>query len=337
MNWSGVIPFPLLLFLALLGDTLFGGVFYRFHPVLAMGSVARTLERCFLSLTGSPVWLRTFGILLALTVPGLFMMGSFFVLSFLDRQKLWFLGDFLTVFWGYQLLAGRSLETHVQVVYRHILEGDVSGARVSLSRIVSRDTGELDRTGVLRGAIESLSENANDALLAPLFFFALGGLPLLMGYKAVSTLDSQVGYKSPPYRDLGWASARFDDLLAFIPARMTLLVLLLLFGFSAARLRVVPVASLWKEAWSFRLAHPSPNSAHSMSAFSALLGVRLGGGASYGGIWSEKPWIGTGREQLTPDDLGNALRLFRRFRWILLAGVGAGILLWMALFFRRGL
>ncbi|MHB8421727.1 MAG: adenosylcobinamide-phosphate synthase CbiB [Leptospirales bacterium] len=320
----------MLLFLALLGDTLFGGVFYRFHPVLLMGSISRTLERWFFAWTSSLVGLRILGILLVLTVSGLFMTGSATLLFLLGINGYHALSDLLTVFWGYQLLAGRSLEIHVRQVYKPLLAGEIASARAALSRIVGRDTGGLDQTGILRGAIESLSENANDALSAPLFFFALGGLPLLMGYKAVSTLDSQVGYKSPPYRDLGWASARLDDCLAFIPARLTLLVLLLLFGPAAARLREIPVVKVWEEAFRFRLAHPSPNSGHSISGFAALLGVRVGGGAFYGGTWSAKPWIGEGREHLTTADLENALRLYRRFRWAVLGGVGVVSLLGMA-------
>lgn len=330
MNVSWELPFPLLLFLSLLLDTFWGGDFYRFHPVLAMGAIGRFIEKQFLALTASPFALRVTGIVLAVTVPGIFMTGSAILLFLLGINGYHALADLLTVFWGYQLLGGRSLETHVRSVLLLLGEGNLPGARNALAMIVGRDTRNLDQTEIVRGAIESLSENANDALCAPLFFFALGGVPLLMGYKAVSTLDSQVGYKFPPYRDLGWASARLDDLLAFLPARLTLLALILLFGPSAARDRGVPFRQIRQEAWEYRLAHPSPNSAHSMSGFAALLGVRIGGGASYGGVWSPKPWIGRGREQLTPDDLQRALRIYRQFRWSLLSGAGAIVFLWMA-------
>lgn len=336
MNVSEIRPFPILVFLSLLLDTFWGGLFYRFHPVVAMGFVGRFLEERFLALTRSPVVLRILGVFLALTVPGSFLIGSAVVLFDLAVDGHWLLADSLTVFWGYQLLAGRSLETHVDAVLRRLAEGDLSGARTSLSMIVGRDTGNLDQTGILRGAIESLSENATDALCAPLFFLVLGGVPLMMGYKAVSTLDSQVGYKSPPYQDLGWASARLDDLLAFLPARLTLIALILLFGGTAARERGVTRRQVFSEAWKYRLAHPSPNSAHSMSAVAALVGVRIGGGASYGGVWSPKPWIGDGREDLTEKDLQKSLGIFRHFRWILLGGVGLGVLFLEGLSFWKG-
>ncbi|MHB1285616.1 MAG: adenosylcobinamide-phosphate synthase CbiB [Leptospirales bacterium] len=336
MSVSELCPFPVLVFLSLLLDTFWGGLLYRFHPVMAMGLMGRFLEKRFLALTDSPVALKILGVLLALTVPGFFMIGSAVLLFALGVNGYWFLADSLTVFWGYQLLAGRSLETHVDAVLRRLSEGDLSAARKSLSMIVGRDTGNLDQTEILRGAIESLSENATDALSAPLFYLVLGGVPLMMGYKAVSTLDSQVGYKSPPYRDLGWASARLDDLLACLPARLTLVALILLFGGSAARERGVTVRRIFSEAWKYRLAHPSPNSAHSMSAVAALVGVRIGGGASYGGVWSPKPWIGDGREDLTEKDLQKSLGIFRHFRWILLGGVGLGALLLEGLSFWKG-
>ena len=315
-------PFSLLLFLSVLGDTFWGGHFYRFHPVVAMGQTGRTLERLFLRSVRHPLVLKWMGVLLVLGVVLPFSCATALILVFLDRAGLAWISGLLTVFWGYQLLAGKSLETHVAAVLVSLETDDLEGARQSLSRIVSRDTETLERSAVIRGAIESLSENANDALMAPLFYFALGGVPLLMAYKAVSTLDSQVGYKTPPYRDLGWASARLDDLLAFLPARLSLLLLLLLFGYSAAKKRNTQFKALFREALSNRLNHPSPNSAHTMSAFAALLGIRLGGGAFYGNRWIEKPWIGFGRESLTVEDLSGALSIFRKFRWSIFAMTG---------------
>ena len=311
-------PFSLLIFLSLAGDTFLGGRFYRFHPVVAMGRSARWLERLFLRATSRPWILRCMGVLLVFSVTLFFGGGAALLLVLLDRSGRGDVASVLTVFWGYQLLAGRSLEEHVYDVHEPLLAGDLPQARRALSRIVGRDTEDLDRSGIVRGAIESLSENANDALVAPLFFFALGGAALLMAYKSVSTLDSQVGYKLPPYRDLGWASARADDLMAFLPALFSLFLLVAFFGLSAARRRGVSFGRVFREAFESRLAHPSPNSAHTMSAFAALLGIRLGGGASYQKTWTPKSWIGAGREMLMAEDLGAALRLYRKFRFLLL-------------------
>jgi adenosylcobinamide-phosphate synthase len=325
---------PGLVFAAVLADALWGGQFYLLHPVRAMGGMGRMLERSFLGLTQGPFPLRLLGVALVVLVSGTFVGGSVAVLWGLSRSGLPVASDLLTVLWGYQLLAGRSLETHVRAVLAPLEQEDLPGARRALSSIVGRDTEFLDGAGVIRGALESLSENANDALTAPLFFFYLGGIPALMGYKAVSTMDSQVGYKTPPYRDLGWASARLDDILAFVPARLTLVILIAWFGAGAARDRNVGFGSIVREAWGYRMCHPSPNSGLPMSAFAALLGIRMGGGAAYVGRWVEKPWIGEGRSIPTVEDLRKGVRIFRHFRWGLCILAGA---VWLVSFlFRSG-
>ncbi len=325
---------PGLIFAAVLADALWGGKFYRLHPVRAMGGMGRILERSFLARTQRPLPLRLLGILLVTLVSGAFVGGSVVAFWGISCSGLPLASDLLTVLWGYQLLAGRSLEAHVRAVLIPLERGDLPGARRALSSIVGRDTEVLDGAGVIRGALESLSENANDALTAPLFFFYLGGIPALTGYKAVSTMDSQVGYKTPPYRDLGWASARLDDILAFVPARLALVMLLAWFGPGAARDRNVGFGSIVREAWKYRLCHPSPNSGLPMSAFAALLGIRIGGGAVYGGNWVEKPWIGEGRPDLKVEDLRRGIRIFRHFRWGIC--VLAGILALLPFLFRSG-
>lgn len=306
---------PGLVFASVLADTLWGGRFYRWHPVRTMGAMGRILERAFFGWTENPLALRLLGVVLVVAVSGTFGFGCALALRILSEAGLAPVGAVLTVAFGYLLLAGRSLETHVRDVLVPLEREDLPGARRALSAIVGRDTERLDAPGVIRGAIESLSENANDALVAPLVYFFLGGLPGLMGYKAVSTMDSQVGYKAHPYRDLGWSSARLDDLLAFVPARITLVVLVVLFGPTAAAGRKTTFMAVVREAWRYRMCHPSPNSGLPMSSFAALLDVRLGGGAYYNGRWVEKPWIGDGRSEPTLDDLRTGLRIFRRFRW----------------------
>lgn len=318
---------PGLVFASVLADTLWGGRFYRWHPVRAMGGMGRILERVFFGWTENPLALRLLGVVLVVAVSGTFGLGCALALWVLSEAGLAPLGAVLTVAFGYLLLAGRSLETHVRDVLVPLEGGDLPGARRALSSIVGRDTERMDAPGVIRGALESLSENANDALVAPLVYFFLGGLPGLAGYKAVSTMDSQVGYKSAPYGDLGWASARLDDLLAFVPARITLVVLVALFGVSAAAERNTTVTAVVREAWKYRMCHPSPNSGLPMSAFAALLGIRLGGGAYYKGGWVEKPWIGEGRSEPTLEDLHKGIRIFRRFRWAICLAAGLVALL----------
>jgi adenosylcobinamide-phosphate synthase len=270
--------------------------------------------------------MKAAGFLFPIVLSGLFGGGSAVLLWFLRK----FIGPAaqtaLDIFWSYQLLAARSLYDHVRAVDLALQSEDLERGRLTISRIVGRDTTRLTERGIARGALESLSENANDALVAPLFFLLLGGVPLLMAYKAISTLDSMVGYKNGRYRDLGFASARCDDLLAYLPARLTfVLMMIVLLPFILPEdggAKLFGSDSVLCTALRFRRAHPSPTSGYPMAAYAALLGVRLGGGASYFGHWMEKPVIGTGRDP-GREDLSMGLRLYRMFVFsliVLLAG-----------------
>jgi|Deesub1362B_J571_1020462.scaffolds.fasta_scaffold00199_39 adenosylcobinamide-phosphate synthase len=183
-----------------------------------------------------------------------------------------------------------------------LLRDDLQGARQALKALVGRDTQGLDEEGVLRATLESLAENASDSVVAPLFYYALGGLPLAMLYRAVNTLDAMVGYRH--YGAFGLASARADDVLNFIPARATALLLALLsplLGLSARQ----GLRCLLRDGGK----HPSPNSGRPMAALAGALGVRLGGPARYQGQWVEKPLINPAGRKAKAEDLSRALRL----------------------------
>lgn len=168
---------------------------------------------------------------------------------------------------------------------------DFETARRNLSRIVGRDTGHLDEKGVLRAAIESLAENASDGIIAPLFYFVIGGLPLAMAYKAVNTLDSMVGYKNDRYIDFGWAAARLDDIANYIPARLT--GLLIVISSSIVFRSLFTVHYSLKTMFRDGRKHLSPNSGIPEAAIAGAVKVKLGGPSLYGGIPVEKPYIGT--------------------------------------------
>ncbi len=174
---------------------------------------------------------------------------------------------------------------------RGVLEArNIDAARSRLSKIVGRDTQNLDEKAVHRAAIETLAENASDGIIAPLFYLALGGFPLAMAYKAVNTLDSMVGYKHHAYKDFGWASARLDDILNFFPARITGLLIVgaayLLSGFNAKAARRSFDVML-KDGRN----NTSPNSGMPEAAMAGALHVRLGGPATYQGVTVDKPYI----------------------------------------------
>jgi adenosylcobinamide-phosphate synthase len=203
--------------------------------------------------------------------------------------------ELVTLYLLYAALAWRSLKDHTLPVALALSKGDLEAARTALSRIVGRDTENLSEGDVARATIETLGENFIDGVFSVVFFMTLGALcggragAVLAAwvFKAASTLDSMVGYDDEEYRDFGRASARLDDILNFIPARLGGLVVLkagACLGYSFSRGLKVFLRD--------RKKHKSPNSAHGESAFAGLLEVRLGGGAVYGGTFEERPVIG---------------------------------------------
>lgn len=211
------------------------------------------------------------------------------------------LTPWLSVYWIYSLLAIRSLDQETSRAVTLLREGNLDGARTALGMVVGRDTDSLDDAGVLRAATETLAENLGDAIVAPLFYLALGGPCAMAAYKAVNTLDSMVGYKNERYAEFGWFSARVDDWANLIPARLTAaLIWLCALGpglHLGASVRV-----------SFRDAakQPSPNSGWPEAAMAGALGVQLGGVNFYQGRASVKATIGDAREPLSFRTYGKA-------------------------------
>ncbi len=224
-------------------------------------------------------------------------------------------------------VATRDLLGSAMAVIGEAAAGSIGPARRKLGMIVGRDTHSLDRRSILKAVIETLSENASDGIVAPMFYFALGGLPLAMAYKAVNTLDSMVGYRNETYKNFGWAAARLDDIANYIPARITgFLIVAAAFiicffrvvggEFSrwfrntgtASKIRLSELPANLKQGFTqsnfrsginafkmmFRdgMKHSSPNSGIPEAAMAGALGVRLGGPATYGGIFVNKPYIG---------------------------------------------
>lgn len=194
---------------------------------------------------------------------------------------------------GYTSLACGDLFSHVRHILQRLKNKDMEGARKKLSLIVGRDTNDLSEEKIITATIESIAENTNDGIIAPLFYLVLGGPALALGYKAINTLDSMVGYKNERYRYFGWFSAKLDDAANFIPARITGILIaassfLLGYGFRN----------------SFRIMHRdgqkhlSPNSGIPEAAMAGALGVQLGGPSRYAGKLSAKPYIGEGRNAI---------------------------------------
>ncbi|ABK98499.1 adenosylcobinamide-phosphate synthase CbiB [Pelobacter propionicus] len=276
-------PDPTVLALALLLDLCLGDPRWLPHPVVMIGRLITFLEtllrRCMANERIAGVLLLALTVTSAASVTWLMVWGS---------ARLHALaGLMVAALLSSTCLAARSLQRESCLVADALDAGDIASARVKLSYIVGRDTVDLDEEEIWRALIETVAENTTDGIIAPLFWLALGGPVAGMAFKAVSTLDSMVGYKNERYLRLGWASARMDDLVNYIPARLTALLMVMvapLIGLSQANAASIALRD--------RLNHPSPNSAHPESAAAGALGIRLGGPSTYGGLLSVKQFIG---------------------------------------------
>ena len=200
------------------------------------------------------------------------------------------------------LIASRSLHEHVAAVARPLSAGDLTRARTAVSMIVGRDPSQLDEAGVARASLESLAENASDGVIAPLFWGAVFGLPGIVAYKAINTLDSMIGHRNVRYSAFGGFAARLDDLANLVPARLTGLLI------AAASLRSAAFVAMIHDARR----HRSPNAGWPEAAMAGGLGVRLSGPRAYGSKISEEPWLNGDAPDPTGEDLCAGLALYRR-------------------------
>ena len=231
------------------------------------------------------------GILLCLIIAG----GTYVATAYLANALYpggAYLGTVILIFLLYTTIALKGLTGEAEKIISLVCAGDIGAARLELKSLVGRDTEDLDENAIMRAVVESLAENTSDGVLAPIFYYLLGGLPLAMTYKAVNTLDSMVGYKNEKYRLFGRAAARLDDAANLLPARLTGLFICLASAFMGrgSSSFVKPLKTMLKDGRK----HPSPNSGVPMAAMAGALGVTLGGPAAYGGVPVGKPFIGAG-------------------------------------------
>jgi cobalamin biosynthesis protein CobD len=223
-------------------------------------------------------------------------------------------------------LAQKELGRAVEAV-SEALRQSLSAGREAVSHVVGRDPQALDEAGVARAAVETLAESASDGVVAPWFFLVLFGLPGIALYKAVNTADSMIGHLNDRYRDYGWAAARLDDVLNWIPARLTAMLITIACFF-------VPGASpskAWATARRDARKHESPNAGWPESAFAGALGFQLGGPRSYDGEMVDLPAFGTGKAALGASDIMLALLLYRRTLDVLLAASALlALMLWIS-------
>ncbi|RLM20301.1 adenosylcobinamide-phosphate synthase [Brenneria alni] len=292
-------------FTAFLLDCWLGDPPHWPHPVRWIGKLISWLQCAIRARCRTERALRIGGALLWLVVVAVTGALSWFFLALMTAIHPW-IGWLAEVWMIYTLLAGRCLSDAALAVHRALQHGTLAESRQQLSWIVGRDTSQLEKPQITRAVVETVAENSVDGVIAPLFFLMLGGAPLAMVYKAVNTLDSMVGYKTPQYRAIGAVSARMDDIANLIPARLSWLLLS-----AAAWLLRADYRQAWRIGWRDRYQHSSPNCAWPEATMAGALGVRLGGPNNYFGERVEKPWIGDECREIALDDIPRSIRLMK--------------------------
>jgi len=311
---------------AIIVDLLVGDPKWPTHPVIRIGQLIRWLERrLYRTEDGGAAFsrrLRLRGVVLtAVTILTAYIVMTVIVIA-ADAVNRW-LGYAVSVWFVSTTIAVKGLKDAAMRVYRPLAAGNLDEARKYAGYIVSRDTAHLSEPEAARAAVETVAENTVDAFLSPLLFALVGGAPLAMAYRAANTLDSMVGYRNEKYRYFGWCSARLDDVLNYIPARISAAVMpmaaLLLRGMSARRaIRAV---------FAFASRHPSPNSGLPESAAAGALGIELGGVNRYFGQESERARLGWPLRPLAADDIVGTVKLL--YITCLLTWIGVLALWWV--------
>ncbi|MDR5652854.1 adenosylcobinamide-phosphate synthase CbiB [Ruixingdingia sedimenti] len=287
------------------------------HPVTWIGALIAMLDRRWNRMPASEARRRIAGVACVLAVLAAAVIPAAMVQAALPGG---WAGAVLAGCLAWPLVALRSLHQHVAAVARPLAAGDLAGARTAVAQIVGRDPERLDEGGVARAALESLAENASDGIVAPLFWGLLFGLPGIAGYKAVNTLDSMIGHRTPRHAAFGWGAARLDDAANLIPARLTALVLALV----SARPRAA-LACMGRDARH----HRSPNAGWPEAAMAGGLGVRLSGPRAYAGGVAAEPWVNAGARDPGASDIAAGLAVYRRgmavLAGLLAVAVAAGV------------
>lgn len=293
------------------------------HPVRVMGWTITRFNKFVWQYLNTPYTQRLAGVVL-----GVGLITGSAIVGWLIVQVSRFIHPILGIVVESILLAScfaaRSLRVATQEVLQPLYIGNIAQARSSLSKYVGRDTQKLSETEILRAVLETVTENATDGVMAPLFYAIagafiplVGSVPVALAYKAASTLDSMVGYREAPYTDLGWFSARLEDVLTWLPCRLSVLTLAIL----SSKPRYV-----WRICCRDARQDPSPNSGWSECAYAAVLGVQVGGINWYRGVAKQKPLLGDYIDPITPVKVQQALQL-TRYCFLIWLGIAIAVLL----------
>ncbi len=285
------------------------------HPVQWMGGFIGWCDKTFNIETDSARVRRNAGILMLLAL----LLIVFFVSAALSAilRDLPF-GFVLEALLATSLLAQKHLSQAVKAVADG-LNVSIEKGRLAVGQIVGRETRQLDSAEISRAAVETLAENTSDGVIAPLFWLLIFGLPGIALYKAINTADSMVGHMSARHQHFGWASAKLDDLVNFIPARITGF----LFVCAGAILQETSGKSAFRAMWSDAAKHKSPNAGWPEAAMAGALNIGLGGPRTYNGAEIELAHMGTGNRDLDAADIDRALQLYHVAMWVVLLALAA--------------
>jgi adenosylcobinamide-phosphate synthase len=285
------------------------------HPVIWIGGLIERSDR-LLNREMAPRLRQLMGVLAVMVLLGLVGAAAVVVQSQLLRLPY---GLIAVAVLASTMIAQRSLHRYVANVASALDNNGLDAGRQAVSHIVGRDTAGLDRAGVARAAIESLAENFSDAVVAPVFWLVVAGLPGIALYKAINTADSMIGHRTPRHADFGWAAARLDDLVNLPASRLAALLLI-----AAAVLRKDASASrAWHTVRLDAARHRSPNAGYPEAAIAGALDLSLAGPRAYGGVRVDDAFMGEGRREADTKDIDRAMALYRTADAILAALVAA--------------
>ena len=283
-------------------DLLLGDPFGSFHPVVWIGKLISVLTGKLLKENDSSARKRLKGRIIVIIVIAISVLATgFCVILAYNINSI--LGIAVEAIITYQCLATKSLYTESMKVYYALKDTSLEAGRTAVSMIVGRDTAALDEAGVTKAAVETVAENTSDGVIAPLIYLAIGGPVLGICYKAINTMDSMIGYKNDKYMDFGRAAAKLDDVVNFVPARISAVLMIIATLFLGKKYNTVNAIYIFKRD---RFNHPSPNSAQTESVCAGALGIQLAGPASYFGKLKEKPYIGDMLRKIEVEDIKRA-------------------------------
>lgn len=284
------------IYIGYIADLIIGDPYSFPHPVRYIGKLIKYTENKIRKKAKSDKDLKIGGFVLWFVTVGVTYLVTYLILKLSSLIPFGYL--IMNSFLIYTTLATKCLKDEAVKIYNVLKTGDIEKSRMQLSYIVGRDTTHLDEGEIIRATVETVAENTVDGIIAPMFYAFIGGAPLAMAYKAINTLDSTVGYKNEKYKDLGFASAKIDDIANYIPARIAVLLIAigsLLLGYDYKKASQIAVRD--------RKNHKSPNCAYPEGAVAGALGVQLGGTNIYFGQAVYKPTIGDKIREIEIEDI----------------------------------